>query len=316
MHAPLKLQAVDAATITLVMDNAVDILVPGTPVVHRFPLGPNPFERPLPIAEHGFSALIEVRRGERTGVVLFDTGVSRSGILYNLDALEVDLGRIQAIVLSHGHADHVMGLPGLLGRLGPRGLPLVLHPDAYLERRLFFPDGGALNLPPPKKSDLQQEGIELIEEVGPSMLLDEMVLISGEVARTTPFESGFPIHQAKRERGWEPDPLIMDDQCAILNVRDRGLVVVTGCGHAGIINVLRHAQALTGIHQIYAVVGGFHLSGALFEPRIPATVEALRSLAPRYILPGHCTGWVATHQLARVLPEAFIANSVGTSLLL
>src|SRR5579875_2945787 len=99
MHAPLRLQAVDAATITLVMDNAVDILVPGTPVAHRFPLGPNPFERPLPIAEHGFSALIEVRRGERTGVVLFDTGVSRSGILYNLDALEVDLGRIQAIVL-------------------------------------------------------------------------------------------------------------------------------------------------------------------------------------------------------------------------
>jgi 7,8-dihydropterin-6-yl-methyl-4-(beta-D-ribofuranosyl)aminobenzene 5'-phosphate synthase len=148
------------------------------------------------------------------------------------------------------------------------------------------------------------------------MLIDGMILVSGEVARTVPFETGFPIHQAKRQGDWEPDPLIMDDQCAIVHVKDKGLVVITGCGHAGIVNIIRNAQRLTGSATIYAVVGGFHLTGALFEPRIPATIEALRAIGPRYLMPGHCTGWAATHQIARALPDAFIANSVGTSLIL
>src|SRR5258708_10430966 len=92
-----------------------------------------------------------------------------------------------------------------------------------------------------KKADFQRENIEVIEEVGPSMLVDGMVLVSGEVHRTTDFEKGFPIHQAKRNSHWEPDPLIHDDQCAIINVRGKGLVICTGCGHSGIINIIRHA---------------------------------------------------------------------------
>ncbi len=314
--AVIALPAVDAVRVTLVTDNAVDLLMAGSDVARRFPLGPNPFDRPLPIAEHGFSALIEVRREGKWGTVLFDTGLSRAGLLYNMDAMEIKAQELQAIVLSHGHADHAMGLPGLIDRLGPRKLPLVLHPDAYLERRVVLPDGTTLALPPPRKSDLRREGIEVMEEVGPSLLVDGMVLISGEVARTTPFETGFPIHQARRAGAWEPDPLIHDDQCAIVHVRDKGLVIVTGCGHSGIINVIRHAQALTGVTAIHAVVGGFHLTGALFEPRIPATVAALLAINPRYVMPGHCTGWAATQQIAAALPDAYIANSVGTTLLL
>lgn len=316
MHPPLALATVDSVQVRLVMDNAIDLLMAGSEVARRLPLGPNPFGHPLPIAEHGFSALIVVRQGHKTGTVLFDTGVSRTGILYNLDAMEINAQDIQAIVLSHGHADHAMGLPGLLDRLGPRQLPLVLHPDAYLERRLVLPSGEALHLPPPKKSDLQRENIEIVEEIGPSMLVDELILISGEVARITPYETGFAPHQARRHGAWEPDPLIMDDQCAIVNVRDKGLVIVTGCGHAGIVNTIRNAQALTGVEAVYAVIGGFHLTGALFEPHIAATVADLRALGPRYVMPGHCTGWAATHQIARAMPEAFIANSVGTTLLL
>ena len=316
MVAPLTLSPVDTVQVRLIMDNAIDLLVAGSDVARRLPLGPNPFDRPQPIAEHGFSALITVGLGEKTGTILFDTGVSRTGILYNMDAMEIDARDIQAIVLSHGHADHAMGLPGLIDRLGPRSLPLVLHPDAYLERRLLLPNGDAVALPPPKKSDLQCEHIEIVEEVGPSMLVDGMILVSGEVARAAPFERGFKVHQARRHGEWEPDPLIMDDQCAIVHVRDKGLVVVTGCGHAGIINTIRNAQALTGIDAVYAVVGGFHLTGPLFESRIPATIDALQEVAPRYVMPGHCTGWVATHQIARALPDAFIANSVGTTLLL
>jgi 7,8-dihydropterin-6-yl-methyl-4-(beta-D-ribofuranosyl)aminobenzene 5'-phosphate synthase len=312
----IALAEVDSAQVTLVMDNSIDILMASSDVARRFPLGPNLFQRPQPIAEHGFSALIRVKQGEKSGTVLFDTGVSRRGILDNLDALEVDAADIQAIVLSHGHADHALGLPGLVERLGRRNLPLVLHPEAYLERKLILPNGMELPIPPPRRADLRRERIEVIEETRPSTLIDGMILVSGEVARTTDFERGFPIHWAKRDGVWVPDPMIMDDQCAIVNVRSKGLVVVTGCGHAGIINIIEHARALTSVDTVYAVVGGFHLTGGLFEPIIPATTAALQRINPRYVMPGHCTGWSATHQLARAMPDAFIPNSVGTTLML
>ena len=310
----LWIPPVDEATITVVMDNSIDLLMPSTEIAYRFPLSHDAFKNPLPLAEHGFSVLIRTKRGEKEAAVLFDTGVSRKGLLYNLDALEIDLKTLRAIVLSHGHPDHAMGLPGIIDRLGTRNLPLVLHPDAYLERKLVLPNGDEVMVPAPKKADLRREQVEVIEEVGPSMLVDEMVLISGEVPRRTEFEQGLPIHFAKRHDAWEPDPLIMDDQCAIVNLKDRGLVIITGCGHSGIVNTIRHAQDLTGISAVHAVVGGFHLTGGLFEPIIPATIEALQKIRPRFVLPGHCTGWRATHAIARAMPEAFIPNSVGTTI--
>ena len=189
---------------------------------------------------------------------------------------------------------------------------MVLHPGAYLDRKIVLPNGLELQIPAPKKADFQREYIEVIEDTGPSMMVDDGILVSGEVPRRTEFETGFPIHYLKRDGDWEPDPLIMDDQCAIANVRGQGLVIITGCGHAGIINITRNAQALTGIQSVCAVIGGFHLTGGLFEPIIPATVAALKEIEPRYIVPGHCTGWTATHRIAREMPEAFLQNSVGT----
>ncbi|HVB22834.1 MAG TPA: MBL fold metallo-hydrolase [Ktedonobacteraceae bacterium] len=312
----LPLQPVDEVQIMTIMDNSFDMLMTSTEVAKRARLGPNPFERPMPIAEHGFSVLLRIKQGERARVVMFDTGLNPQHLLYNLDALEVRANDIQAIVLSHGHADHAMGLLGLAQRLGNRHLPLILHPEAYVERKIVFPNGEESRLPPPRKADLERENIQIVEEIGPSMLVDNMLLVSGEVARTTTFERGFPIHYALRSHGWEPDPLIHDDQCAIIHVRDKGLVIITGCGHSGIINIVRNAQTLTGIPTVYAIMGGFHLNGPLFEPIIPATIAALQEINPRYLIPGHCTGWVATHQIARALPEAFIANSVGTTLVL
>ncbi len=311
--APLK---VDQASISIVMDNSFDLLMASTDVAKRFPLAPNPFEKPLPMAEHGFSVLIKVKQGQKEGQVLFDAGVSRRGILYNLDALEISLSGVQAIILSHGHADHALGLPGVVDRLGTRNMPLVLHPDAYLERKLVLPNGDEIGLPAPKVADFRRENIEIVEQVGPSMLVDEMILVSGEVARIIDFERGFPIHYAKRHDHWEPDPLIMDDQCAIIHVRDKGLIVITGCGHSGIINIIHNAQAITGIQKIYAVIGGFHLTGGLFEPIIPATIAGLKAIKPRYIMPGHCTGWFAMHKIAQAMPEAYIPNNVGTTLIL
>ncbi len=99
----------------------------------------------------------------------------------------------------------------------------------------------------------------------------------------------------------------------MVHVRGKGLVVLTGCGHAGVINILRQARAQTGVEQIYGVLGGFHLTGALFEPIIPQTIAELQRIGPAVIVPAHCTGWRATHGIARAMPEAFVQNSVGTT---
>ena len=310
----INLLPVDDVRITTIMENTFDALQASTGVAQRLQLGPNPFERPQPVAQHGFSVLITAGRSGRHGRVLFDTGVDASGFLRNLDILEIRPGDLQAIVLSHGHADHALGMPGLLERLGTRRLPLVVHPDAYLERKLVLPTGDEVNIPPPKAADFRRDNIELIEEVGPSMLVDDMVLISGEVARTTDFERGFPIHWARRGGQWQLDPLISDDQCAIVHLRGKGLVIVTGCGHAGIINIVLNARRLTGVEKIHAVLGGFHLTGGLFDPIIPRTVAALSAIGPDYVAPGHCTGWAAMHQIANALPDQFVFNCVGTTL--
>jgi 7,8-dihydropterin-6-yl-methyl-4-(beta-D-ribofuranosyl)aminobenzene 5'-phosphate synthase len=109
--------------------------------------------------------------------------------------------------------------------------------------------------------------------------------------------------------------LIHDDQALVVNVRDKGLVVMTGCGHAGAINSIRYAQKLTGVEKVYALLGGLHLTGAVFEPIIAPTLKRLKEIGPRLVMPGHCTGWKAIHAFAREFPEAFVQASVGTRLI-
>jgi 7,8-dihydropterin-6-yl-methyl-4-(beta-D-ribofuranosyl)aminobenzene 5'-phosphate synthase len=139
------------------------------------------------------------------------------------------------------------------------------------------------------------------------------VLITGEVDRTTDFEQGMPYHEAQRDGRWEPEPLIIDDQALVVHVRGRGLVVLTGCGHAGAVNIARHAMSLTGVDRLHGLLGGFHPTRPGFEPIIGPTVDALTELAPDVIVPAHCTGWRAQHRQAAALPEAFVPNAVGAS---
>jgi 7,8-dihydropterin-6-yl-methyl-4-(beta-D-ribofuranosyl)aminobenzene 5'-phosphate synthase len=122
-----------------------------------------------------------------------------------------------------------------------------------------------------------------------------------------------PSHQAWDGSRWNPDPLVTDDQALVVNVRGRGLVVLTGCGHAGAINIVRYAQRLTAVPALHALLGGLHLSGPAFAPVIGPTISALAELAPALVVPGHCTGWRAQHGLAAALPDAWVAGSSGSS---
>lgn len=314
--ATMPLKEVDKAEILTILDNTIDLLMASTEQTKRFPLPPDALTRSSLVAEHGFAMLVTVTSGNTSESLLFDAGLSKNGLMHNMDVLEVRPNELHMIVLSHGHGDHTQGLMGLIERLGERKMPLLLHPDAFLERKLLFPDGHEIHCPPPDRRILSQEGIEFITERGPSYLLGGLVLVTGQIHRSTPFEQGFPFHYARMEEQWKQDPLIHDDQAVVLHVKDKGLVVLTGCGHAGVINTIRHAQALTGIQKVYAVIGGLHLTGALFEPIIPPTVAALKELDPALIVPAHCTGWKAVHALARELPQAFVQNSVGTRFIL
>ena len=168
-------------------------------------------------------------------------------------------------------------------------------------------------MPPPSHNDLDREGWQVVEEVGPSLLLDDAVLVTGQIDRTTDFEKGFPLQQARTGDGWEPDTWIWDDQAVVLHVRGKGLVVLSSCSHSGVINVLRHARAATGVDEIHGFIGGLHLTGGLFEQIIPSTIGELSAMAPDVIVPGHCTGWRAVHQVAAALPDAFSSSNVGTT---
>jgi len=312
----MALRPVEAVEVTVLVDNFVDMLLPPDGVARRPALGAGALapDHAHLRAEHGLSLLVEVERGGERATLLYDAGLGRDTALHNMDVLGVGLGDLRAVVLSHGHSDHHGGLEGMVRRAGRAGLPLVLHPEAWRERRVVFAGGGELRLPPPSRGDLEREGVAIGEERSASLLIDGAVLVTGEVERVTPFERGLPGGEARLGGSWEPDPWIHDDQAMVVHVAGCGLVVLSGCSHAGAINVLRQAQRLTGVERIHALVGGMHLSGPAFEPLIGPTMDELAAIGPDWLAPGHCTGWRATHEIASRMPGAFVKTAVGTRL--
>lgn len=314
--AVIPLKPVDRVEILSVMDNSLDVLMGSTPVAKRMKRARDEFTRPQLRAEHGVSMLVTTYDGGDKDSFLFDTGVTIDGVLHNMDVLEIKGNELHAVVLSHGHTDHTRGLVGFIKRYGRPRIPIVLHPDAYLKRKNVRPDGHESEHIPPSRRDLEAENVQIIEERGPTVLVGNKALVTGQIPRTTPYEKGSPRQVAWIDGKWQPDPWIHDDQAIVMNVKDRGLVVLTGCGHAGVINTLKCARELTGVNQIHAVIGGFHLTGPIFEPIVAPTVRALKEFNPGIIVPQHCTGWKATHLIAREFAEAFIPTSVGTTMVI
>jgi 7,8-dihydropterin-6-yl-methyl-4-(beta-D-ribofuranosyl)aminobenzene 5'-phosphate synthase len=320
--APLPLLEADSLEITILVDNQIDALLDGDEEVHRRPWAAGMAYNPLLEepnvritlqAEHGFASMVTVRRPGETHRMLFDAGLSPEGLIHNMDRLEIDAKEVEAVALSHGHWDHTGGLAGLVERLGKANMPLLAHPRIYTQRRAAPPGREPTPLVPPSRSALEGAGFELIEERDPSLILAGALLLTGEVPRVTDFEQGFPFFQSDEGNGWAPEPHLLDDQALIANVKDKGLVVLTGCGHAGIVNIVRRAVAVTGITRVHGILGGFHLSGAYFEPVIGRTIDGLRGFQPQLIVPAHCTGWKPQQMIAAAFPEAYVHNAVGTT---
>jgi len=310
--------AADSVQLITLADNYVNGFLASTQIARRPRLDAVTGEvpgRPM-LAEFGWSVLVRISAGGRVHSILFDTSLGKEALLRNASTLKVDLKEVEALVVSHGHPDHTAATPETLSAIGRDELPLILHPGALRKTVLMFPNGERSYAPYfLDEKELHDRGARLEKSKAPTPLASETALVTGEIPRHTDFEKGMPpnMHFRIIEGSLVHDPLIADDQGLVINLRDKGLVVISGCAHAGIINTVRYAQEVSGIDKVHAVVGGFHLSGDFFAPIIDKTVTEIKSISPKIVLPSHCSGIRALIKIANALPDAFVENSVGTT---
>ena len=332
----------DELVVTVVVDNATDTLssippgIPQLPELAHLLGGPSigrhdghdmvaVFEQ-LCLACHGFSAVATGRRGEDTATVLFDVGPSGEVWLGNAARLGIDLSDIDVLFASHWHGDHTRGIPSVVGaiaeardRAGRTPLLVDLHPDRPDRRGILTSYGTFAMLPPePTWAEIEAAGGQIARHAEAHAVAGGVFLSSGDIPRTTDYETGLAGHCTWRDGQGAPDPEIHDERFLAARVRDRGTTVLSACSHAGIVNVALEALRLLPEQPIDLLLGGYHLAGLAVEGRIPSTVEDLaRLISPRIVSPGHCTGWRAASALATAFgPSGFASSVVGTRFVL
>jgi len=319
-----NLVPVDSVEIQILVDNATDILSSTPSHVESESAGlmrrsiRMMASKCLCCAAHGLSCLVTAHRGAASHTVLFDTGPEEYAFERNATRLGADLGTVESIVLSHGHWDHagamLLALGMIRSRNGGRKIPYYAHPGMFRSRAVKLPNGTLRRMEDiPSVEDLTAFGAEVTVTTEAKALLDDMFFVSGEIPRVTPYERGYPGQVRLMEDGqsWEPDELLMDERFLAVNVAGKGLVVLSACSHAGIVNVLTHARGSFPGVPLHAVMGGLHLSGPN-EAIIPQTVDGMRVFGLKTIAAGHCTGWRALSALAAAFGDKVLApTAVG-----
>lgn len=309
------LKIVEKVEILTLQDNYIEITAmdSNAVVTRAAPLKDGEIKASI-LAEHGFSALVKTTVGDKTRTMLFDFGFSENGAAQNVQTLGLDLKDVEAVALSHGHSDHTGGMVKLTAMIGRTGLPLVVHPAAFQSPRyLKFGEEFKIYFPKFTRDMVREAGLSVIEADLPYSMLDGNVLFLGGIPHTTDFEKGWPLPHYQKDGKESSDP-IEDDSSIVMNLKDKGLVILSGCAHAGIVNTVRYAIETTGIDRIHAIMGGFHLSGPFFEPLIDETARELQKMHPTYVIPTHCTGRKAIMEIEKKMPEQFILNMAGTKL--
>ena len=312
--------AVEKVEIRILVDNATDMLSSNPPFVESEAAfigrrGITSSARCLCCAVHGLSCLVTVHRAGTSHAVLFDTGPEDYAFERNVTRLGVDLGVVDSIVLSHGHWDHsgamLLALGMIRGRGGGRKVPFYAHPGMFVTRGVRQANGSVRRMDDVPSTDRafgfrRRHG----RDHGTTDIAGWTFYVSGEIPRVSGFERGYPGQVRRTASGWEPDELLMDERWLAVNVAGKGLVVLSACSHAGIVNVCRHARATFPDIPIHAIMGGLHLSGPN-EAIIPQTVDGLAEFGLKTIAAGHCTGWRAMTALAAAFPDALAPTAVG-----
>ena len=256
------------------------------------------------LAEWGLSILVETDGAN----ILLDSGKSISAS-YNANALGIDPGKIDKIVLSHGHFDHTGGLRQVLSKMR-KEVEIIAHPDIWQAKYWRQGEMSRYIGIPFQRQELESLGARFNLTANPVKISDN-IMTTGEIPMVTEFEEIDPDAFIKEDDGWQPDKLL-DDLALIINT-GAGLVVILGCAHRGIINTLYHAQNLTGVKQIHSVIGGAHLISAS-EERLRLTIAALKELDVQRLGLCHCTGLPMASVIAHELGDRFFFNNAGTKI--
>ncbi len=313
--AQYPLKAVDKCEILTLQDNYIEITAgDNSEIIKRAAVVKEGNIRQSILAEHGYCAVVKTQTGDRTRTLLFDFGFSEYGAAANAKALDADMTQVEAVALSHGHSDHTGGIATLGAMIGKKDIPIAIHPAAFKSPRYFkINDQLKIYFPKLTKENIEQAGFQIMETKNPYPLLAGDILFLGEIPRQTDFEKGFAVAHFEENGAEKWDP-IEDDTSVVINLKGKGLVILSGCAHSGIVNTVRHAQEVTGIEKIHAVMGGFHLSGPAFEPIIGRTTEELKKFNPTFVVPTHCTGRKAIMHIEKEMPTQFLLNMSGTKL--
>jgi 7,8-dihydropterin-6-yl-methyl-4-(beta-D-ribofuranosyl)aminobenzene 5'-phosphate synthase len=295
--------------ITVVTDNYYDALRPDNDVATRYRIAPGASLH----AEHGLSYFIETAAAGAESAFMLDYGADGIGALNNMRLLDIDFGALNALALSHGHFDHWGGLVTILEHnvcSKRREMPLYVGKEAFAHRFTMRVPGVLTDIGRLDQRKLEgTEAVRIVEIDRPTEIVPGAYL-SGPIERITDYEH-VPAHLLI-ERGVELQHDQFEGELAVaFVVKGKGLVVLSGCAHAGIVNTIRHCQKLTGVDRLHAVIGGFHLIDSSWDA-IELTIAEIKAMSPDWIVPTHCTGFEATYRFRQEMAESFILNTAGT----
>jgi 7,8-dihydropterin-6-yl-methyl-4-(beta-D-ribofuranosyl)aminobenzene 5'-phosphate synthase len=266
------------------------------------------YESPY-LGQHGVSFFLEGMSGRNTKRILVDVGQNFEALRHNMQTAGISPSVIDAIVLTHCHYDHTQGVARLLREIGRKDIPVIAHPSIFRLHFVTEPYPRHVGIMPgDAKTELEKAGGKLSLTKDPLVIMTGM-MTTGEVSRLTDFEK-VTVAVKTIENGMVVDDLMLDDISVVANVRDKGLVIITGCSHAGIINIANQAKEVAGGHKIEGIIGGLHLIEAS-DTVINRTVNDLAKLNVAWISAGHCTGFQAQAELYRVFAERFLPLHTG-----
>lgn len=317
-HGFINIPEIEGLTITVITDNYYDCLRPNYKVARRHMINPGTSIH----SEHGLAYFIEAVLNGRSHAFLFDYGLDFHGVAKNMELLGIDVEKLDALGLSHGHYDHFWNLIPILRSQKlriPKGIPLYVGQEVFARRFANLPagssdsGGGLLDLGQLNREEIVSLGLVKIIEIKDPTNIVPGAYLTGNIERTTEYEKGSPVLFIRRGDKLELDSFI-GEQSLFFNMKGKGLVVVSSCAHAGIVNTVKHIQKVTGIEKVHAVIGGFHLIGSNSEV-IQRTIADIKAIAPEYVAPMHCTGFEAIIAFAQETPRQFIINTAGTKYL-
>jgi len=308
----IKATEVDKLTIWVLADNFYDTNIAEGKNTKRYRVVPGKSIQ----AQHGLSFYAETVVDGKTSACMFDYGLDAAGVMNNIALLGLDIGKANAFSLSHGHYDHYLGAVEIVKQHQSRiaaGTPFYVGEETFARRYSLRPGTNEpADLGQLQRSDLEALGLKVVEVKSSTQIIPG-AFFTGNIERLTTYEKGSPTTLIKRGEKTEQDDF-RGEQALFFNVKGKGLVVLSGCSHTGIVNAVRQAQKVSGTEKVHAIMGGFHLINAKPE-RIQSTLADIKAMKPDYVVPAHCTGFEALVAFSKEMPDAFTLNTAGTKYL-